>query len=182
MLNEDHRLSQIRKFTQSDDFAVLTRFIEKNYLVAGLFENAVSCLKLYLAPVVFTEKEIDDALILLAYLEDLIETFKEVLIKHPESYFAENEKEVYILGSLVESVFLLRLLEDSTLSQFETYLGEVLYFLAFNKGESPDFKKIVEKIMKAQAIKFAEIARLEEFAFGLEQTVRQNHGVKITED
>jgi len=42
MLNKHSELSQIREFTQSDDFAVLTRFIEKNYLVAGLFENIPS--------------------------------------------------------------------------------------------------------------------------------------------
>ena len=182
MLNERTELSQIREFTQSDDFAVLTRFIEKNYLVAGLFENTVSCLKLYLAPVDFTKKEIEDAFGLMNYLEHLVETFKEVLVKHPESYFAEKEKEVYILGSLVECVFLLTLLEHSTLAQFEAYLDEVLYFLTFNNIAEPDFKKIVKDIMKAQAITFQEISRLEDFAFGLEQAVRESHGVKITKD
>lgn len=182
MLNKHTKLSQIREFTQSDDFAVLTRFIEKNYLVAGLFENIVSCLKLYLAPVDFTDKEIEDAFLLMTFLERLVEAFKEVLVKHPETYFTEKEKEVYILGSLVECVFLLTLLEDSTLAQFEAYLDEVLYFLTFNKTKEPDFKKIVKDIIKAQAITFAEISRLEDFAFGLEQSLRQNYGVEVKED
>ncbi len=182
MLNEHSKLSQIREFTQSDDFAVLTRFIEKNYLVAGLFENTVSCLKLYLAPIDFTKKEIEDAFGLMNFLEHLVEAFKEVLVKHPESYFDEKEKEVYILGSLVECVFLLTLLEDKTLAQFEAYFDEVLYFLTFGNSTEPDFKKIVKDIAKTQAITFQEISRLEDFAFGLEQTVRENHGVKITTD
>lgn len=182
MLKEESKLSQIREFTQSDDFAILTRFIEKNYLVAGLFENIVSCLKLYLAPVDFTDKEIEDAFGLMTYLERLVDAFKEVLVKHPKTYFVEKEKEVYILGSLVECVFLLTLLEDKTLAQFETYLDEVLYFLTFNKTKEPDFKKIVEDIIKVQAFQFKEISRLEDFAFGLEQSLRQNYGVEVKED
>lgn len=182
MLNKYTKLSQIREFTQSDDFAVLTRFIEKNYLVAGLFENIVSCLKLYLAPVDFTDKEIEDAFLLMTYLERLVEDFKEVLVKHPETYFAKKEKEVYILGSLAECVFLLTLLEDNSLTQFEAYLDEVLYFLTFNKTNEPDFKKIVKDIIKVQALQFKEISRLEDFAFGLEQSLRQNYGVEVKAD
>ena len=182
MLKAEEKLSQIREFVESDNFAVLTRFIEKNYLVAGLFENIVSWLKLFLAPVNFSKKEIEDAFGLLTYLEDLVDAFKEVLVKHPESYFSEKEKEVYILGSLVECVFLLRLLEDSALSKFEAYLDEVFYFLIFCKGSKPNFKKIVEDIIKVQAFQFKEIFRLEDFAFGLEQTIRETHGVNITKD
>ncbi len=182
MLKEESKLTQIREFTQSDDFAVLNRFIEKNYLVAGLFENVVSCLKLYLAPVDFTKKEIEDAFGLMNYLERQVEAFKEILVKHPDSYLSEKEKEVYILGSLVECVFLSSLLEDDESAKFEAYLEAVLYFLVFNKGDTPDFKKIIEDIMKAQALMFAEIARFEDFAFGLEQSLRQNYGVEIKED
>lgn len=180
MLKEIDALSQIRDFINSDDFAILTDFIQENYVAAALFENTVSCLKLYLAPVDFTSKEIKEGLIMFEILASFADAFKEVLVKKNKEFLKNNESLIYLLALLTEAVFVLERMEDPEADEFKEYFDQLMGHLVFDK-KLPDLTQIAKKLNALERDGYSVFARIESFALTYELDLRQKYGVPIEE-
>ena len=180
MLKETEALTQIRDFINSDDFAILTDFIQENYVAAALFENTVSCLKLYLAPVDFTKKEIKEGLIMFEILASFADAFKEVLVKKNKEFLKNNESLIYLLAMLTEAVFVLEHMEDPEVEKYRQYFDQLMAHLVFGKP-MPDLKHIAEQLNTLQRDGYSVFARIESFALTYEIDLRHKYGVPTEE-